>query len=217
VYYLDGIVGDGCVNSTTGDLLKWDMALYGNNLVSKSTLNEMLSPLVLRSAGDSTNYYGFGLNIQPKSPDGKIVSHNGSWPGYRTSITRFTDKMETIIIFSNNEFNISFINAGVESILDGEELVMPYEHKEVKIDTAILDKYVGKYRAGLTLEFIKRDGKLFRYRKGTQDIELKPESATKFFYADGTDRQIEFETDTTGKVIRVWFINTGQKGEMKKI
>ena len=24
VYYLDGIVGDGCVNSTTGDLFKWD-------------------------------------------------------------------------------------------------------------------------------------------------------------------------------------------------
>ena len=27
VYYLDGIVGDGCVNSTTGDLLKWVNAL----------------------------------------------------------------------------------------------------------------------------------------------------------------------------------------------
>ena len=27
VYYLDGITGDGTVNSTTGDLLKWENAL----------------------------------------------------------------------------------------------------------------------------------------------------------------------------------------------
>jgi hypothetical protein len=46
---------------------------------------------------------------------------------------------------------------------------------------------------------------------------LKPESNTKFFYGDGTDRQIEFETDSSGKVTKVWFLNMGQKGELKKI
>lgn len=91
---------------------------------------------------------------------------------------------------------------------------MPYEHKEIKIDPALLDRYVGKYVAFLTLEFIKKDNKLWRRRNGT-DIELKPESETKFFYGDGTDRQIEFEVDNSGKVTRAWFINTGQKGEMK--
>ena len=47
VYYLDGIVGDGCVNTTTGDLYKWDQASYGNKLVSTKALEEMLSPQVL--------------------------------------------------------------------------------------------------------------------------------------------------------------------------
>ena len=69
----------------------------------------------------------------------------------------------------------------------------------------------------LTMEFINKEGKLFRTRKGTKDIELTPESETKFFYADGTDRQIEFELDAQGKVTKAWFINTGQKGELKKI
>jgi CubicO group peptidase (beta-lactamase class C family) len=217
VFYLDGIVGDGCVNSTTGDLFKWDLALYSNNLVSKATLDEMLSPLVQMSATDTSRFYGFGLMVQPHSSVGKIITHNGSWPGYLTSITRHTDKNETIIILSNNESGVSLINAALESILAGENLVMPYEHKEVKIDTALLNKYTGKYSAGLTLEFIKKDGKLFRHRTGTADIELKPESDTKFFYSDGTDRQIEFEVDATGKVIKVWFLNTGQKGELKKV
>jgi hypothetical protein len=107
--------------------------------------------------------------------------------------------------------------AGIESILAGESLLMPYEHKEVKIDPAILDRYVGKYSAFMTLVFIKKDGKLYRHRDGTPDIKLKPESDTKFFYADGTDRQIEFEVDQSGKVIKAWFINSGQKGELKKL
>jgi CubicO group peptidase (beta-lactamase class C family) len=217
VYYLDGIVGDGCVNSTTGDLFKWDRALYSNNLVSTASLNEMLSPLVPIRAGDTSTYYGYGVMVMPHTEAGKTISHTGGWPGYATMINRHTDKNETIIILSNSESNVGLMNAAIESILAGEDLIMPYEHREVKIDPAILPRYAGKYSAGLTLEFIVKDGKLYRHRNGTTDIELKPESSTKFFYGDGTDRQIEFEIDTNGKVTKTWFLNSGQKGEMKKI
>ena len=217
VYYLDGIVGDGCVNSTTGDLLKWDRALYANKLVSKSSLDEMLSPLVQTSLSDTTNFYGFGVGVQPHSPRGKVIAHTGGWPGYATLLVRRVDIDETIIVLSNNETSNGQLRAGIESILADEDLLMPYEHKEVKIDTALLDHYKGKYAAFLTLVFIKKDGRLWRHRDGTADIELKPESNTKFFYGDGTDRQIEFEVDNTGKVLKAWFINTGQKGELKKI
>src|SRR5689334_10230929 len=217
VYYLDGIVGDGCVNTTTGDLFKWDQALYGNKLVSKESLDEMLSPLVQTSPRDSTNFYGFGVSVQPKSDNGKIISHTGGWPGYATDITRMVDSNQTIILFSNNGTSPGVLVAGIESILAGEPLLMPYEHKEVKIDPALIDRYVGKYSAFMTLVFIKKDGKLYRHRDGTPDIELKPESETKFFYGDGTDRQIEFEVDQAGKVTKAWFINSGQKGELKKL
>ncbi|HLY72322.1 MAG TPA: hypothetical protein VKR53_21475, partial [Puia sp.] len=148
---------------------------------------------------------------------GKVVWQEGDCPGYKTLIVRRVDIGESIIALSNNGTVNGFIRAGIESILAGEELVMPYEHKEIKIDTSLIDRYVGKYSAFLTLVFIKKDGKLYRHREGTADIELKPESETKFFYNDGTDRQIEFEVDGTGKVTKAWFINTGQKGELKKI
>jgi len=46
---------------------------------------------------------------------------------------------------------------------------------------------------------------------------LKPESATKFFYADGTDRQIEFETDAAGKPVKVWQITWGVRKEAAKL
>ena len=150
-------------------------------------------------------------------PLGNIISHTGGWPGYGTLLIRHVNKDETIIVLSNNETMTGQLRAGIESILADEELLMPYEHKEIKIDTALINRYAGKYFAFLTLQFIAKDGKLYRHRNGTADIELKPESVTKFFYADGTDRQIEFELDATGKVVKAWFINTGQKGEMKKV
>lgn len=217
VYYLDGIVGDGCVNSTTGDLFKWDRALYGNKLVSKAVLDEMLSPLVPTSPRDTTNFYGFGVMVQPHTDKGKVISHSGGWPGYITYFSRFIDSNQTIIILSNNESSAPQFNAGIQNILANEPLLMPYEHKAINIDTALLDRYAGKYSAFLTLTFIKKNGKLYRHRQGTADIELKPESNTKFFYDDGTDRQIEFETGADGKVTKAWFINTGQKGELTKM
>jgi CubicO group peptidase (beta-lactamase class C family) len=114
VYYLDGIVGDGTVNSTTGDLFKWDRALYSNKLVSKATLDEMLSPLVRTSPTDSTSFYGFGVNVQPKSDKEKVISHGGSWPGYRTLIVRWPEIERTAIILSNANqtfrFSVQLLN-----------------------------------------------------------------------------------------------------------
>ena len=73
VYFLDGIVGDGTVNSTTGDLLKWVNALKTKKLLPASAIDEMLSPLVQLNPRDSSSYYGFGVFVEPHSPQGKVV------------------------------------------------------------------------------------------------------------------------------------------------
>lgn len=177
----------------------------------------MMAPLVRITPGDSTTFYGFGVRVQPFTTVGKVVSHTGGWPGYATMLVRRSDMKETIIVLSNNQTSNGNIRAAIESILAGEELVMPYEHQSVTLPPGLIDRYAGKYFAFMTLEFIVENGKLFRTRPGTGNIELIPESETKFFYGDGTDRQIEFEVDTEGKVTKAWFLNTGQKGELKKI
>jgi len=160
--------------------------------------------------------YGYGIIIDSVESHLRIW-HNGGIPGFLSHITRFVDDDICVIVFSNNETNADLIDAGLTSILFDEPIIIPYVHKEVSIDAALLDRYVGKYSAGLTLEFIKKDGQLFRHRDGTKDVRLIPESNTKFFYSDGSDRQIEFEVDGTGKVTKTWFINNGLKGEMKKV
>ncbi len=120
-------------------------------------------------------------------------------------------------VVQNNTLPITdVITEGLADILFDLPVEVPYVHKEVKIDPSLLDKYVGKYNAGLTLEVIRKENKLYRHRDGSADIELKPESNTKFFYADDSNRQLEFEVDAAGKVTKIWFINNEQRGEMKK-
>jgi hypothetical protein len=121
-----------------------------------------------------------------------------------------------IVVLSNNESNVDFIAIALAEILFDKEVQFPYIHKEVKINPDILQRYVGKYAGGINLELIVKDGKLYRHRAGNPDIELKPESETKFFYADETDRQLEFVVDANGKVTKTYFYNSGQKGEIKK-
>lgn len=101
VVFLDGIVGDGTVNSTVIDLLKWDRALYTEKLVPKSALREIFTSGVLKD-GKSTNY-GFGWSVSTDIVYGKMTTHTGSWPGYRTIIDRHIDQKRTIIILQNHD------------------------------------------------------------------------------------------------------------------
>ena len=92
--------GPGRVSSTVEDLLRWDQALYTEKLVSKSTLEETFSPFVLNDG--TRSFYGFGWEIEPKSPFGKMVMHTGDNPGYKTIIVRFIEENKTIIVLNNN-------------------------------------------------------------------------------------------------------------------
>jgi CubicO group peptidase (beta-lactamase class C family) len=98
--WLGNRTGPGRISSTATDLLKWDKALYTNKLVKQSTLQEAFTPMKLND--ESISNYGFGWTLRTDSAFGKIVSHNGDNPGYKTQIIRFIDKKKTIILLNNN-------------------------------------------------------------------------------------------------------------------
>ena len=92
--------GPGRISSTATDLLKWDNALYTDKLVKQSTLAEAFTPMKLNDG--SISNYGFGWSLRTDSLFGKIVSHTGDNPGYKTQILRYIDKRKTIILLNNN-------------------------------------------------------------------------------------------------------------------
>ncbi|MCS5491279.1 serine hydrolase domain-containing protein [Algoriphagus limi] len=92
--------GPGRVSSTAQDLLIWDQVLYGEKLISQKTLQEAFEPYRLNDG--TRSYYGFGWDIEPKSPFEKMVMHTGDNPGYKTIIVRFIEENKTIIVLNNN-------------------------------------------------------------------------------------------------------------------
>lgn len=138
----DGAVGDKGVYSTTEDLLKWDQALYNNTLVSAATFNEAISKFKLRNKYEIP--YGFGFRIRTIN-DKKVVYHHGKWNGFRTSIIRYVDDRNTVIVLNhtssslnysiirdirqvlNDSTNVDFTKEVVTSILDdGLESAVEY-------------------------------------------------------------------------------------------
>ena len=220
--YFSGITGEGMIITTTGDLLKWDRALKNNTLLTKTTQQQMVSFQANKKTFPMVSF-GYGIRVG-KNDIGNYVFHNGYFPGYKSMHLRYTDNDITAIVLSNNESQSEFIADALVAIALNKNIVMPYHHKEGLVNTA-LNNYAGRYMMPLTrppymvnfpVEIIVKNDKL--YIKGSgKEIELKPETATKFFFSDGTDQQIEFEKDSTGNATKVWHIAWGVKKEIKKI
>jgi len=204
---MEGPYSAGAMVSTVNDLYQWTKALHGNKVLSAAATQKMLTPY--------KNKYGYGIGIDSLETH-KRVSHNGGIPGFASYLGYFPDDDLCVVVISNNESNSTMLGIALSKIMFGLPVQKPYKPKEVKIDPVILDQYVGKYIATGPIELIKKENKLYRHRDGAPDIELKPESKTRFFYADDSDRFIEFEVDQTGKPVKAWFIGGGEKIEMKK-
>lgn len=89
VIWLDGVVGDGAMNSTIIDLLKWDRTLYTTKLFSKESITEIFSNGMLNDG--TLSKHGFGWRILETKEYGKIARHSGGWPGYMTYIEKDMD------------------------------------------------------------------------------------------------------------------------------
>ena len=211
VHYLSGIDGDLGVSTTTGDLLKWDRAIKHHLLLTKKDQDDMLAQHTLIDTAGKI-YYGYGVETG-KNELGNYIMHEGIWPGYRTCLTRYVGPDITIIVFSNNESNAVGISRALGFIASGKEVIPPYQHKEIKLQAEELSRDTGTYLSPALVELISRDGKLYRHRNGTPDIELKPESRTKFFYADASDRQVEFVV-VNDKVVKAYLISNGVRSEL---
>lgn len=123
VYYMDGIQGDGVVNSTTTDLLTWNNALKENKLVTKETMALMLKRHALVDTLRQA-YYGYGIG-SGKDEVGAFFSHNGGWPGYSTYLARYPATDLTVVVLSNNQSASNGIGKALAYLVAGKAVVMP--------------------------------------------------------------------------------------------
>lgn len=121
-----GHTGSGNMFSNVDDLFLWDQALYTEKLVSKKTIEEAFTPVVLNNG--SLSNYGFGWFLTPEK---KSVNHSGSRFGYRNFIMRDLDKKNTYIWLTNagNAIPKEIMNVAIENILASK----PYEIPKITV------------------------------------------------------------------------------------
>lgn len=100
--FSDGTYGDKNIYSTPRDLLKWDQALYTNQLLSQQMLDSAFTPY--SNEKPSLHNYGLGWRLLMFPNGKKVVYHNGRWHGFNSAFARLVDEKVTIIILGN-KFN----------------------------------------------------------------------------------------------------------------
>ncbi len=118
---------DGGIETTVDDLLKFDQALYGEELLSSEYGDRMFTPFL--------ENYGYCWRIDERH-GGTVVGHGGGAPGISAEFLRFIDDGYTLVVLSNYDRAASQVSRAVEAVMFGEEYEPPgpalgeylYEH-----------------------------------------------------------------------------------------
>jgi CubicO group peptidase (beta-lactamase class C family) len=93
---------DGALYFSILDLAKWDAALYTEQLLKRSSLNQMWTVTTLKNGQPNSGHYGFGWGVLNK--DGhRLLEHGGAWQGFKSHISRYVDDKLTVVVLANLE------------------------------------------------------------------------------------------------------------------
>jgi CubicO group peptidase (beta-lactamase class C family) len=126
VFYLDGIQGDGTVNASITDLLKWNNEILNQRILDSDLVDTMLANA--QSINNEKVAYGMGWMINEDAELGRIVYHGGSWPGYATYNSVYLGKGYSIVSLCNQPKNLEIeqqIIVALESILFSKPFEWP--------------------------------------------------------------------------------------------
>lgn len=188
--HISTLYGAGNIFSTTGDLVKWQLALNNNRLLQPSTYQEMISAPVRAGAAGIQNY-GYGLSINYLNQD-TMIFHNGGTLGFSTTL-RYLKNKDIIIISLANTNRTNDPSEGIVALLNGETLLPPHPLREKKLIRTQLEKFCGTYEAGGRQFQIELIGDtLYRKTTGAPLLRLIPSSSDRLFYSDESDRELVF-------------------------
>ncbi|MCC6369436.1 MAG: beta-lactamase family protein [Bacteroidia bacterium] len=195
------------IYATANDLFKWHLSFYDTMVLDN------LSNRLMHTAYNGFN--GYGLLIS-KAKDMVRYELGLQRDGISTCMSQFPKEGICIIVLLNDFKDARSICEVLENIVNNKPVILPYPHKEIKMSEKKLKNFEGIYTTFPDMKYFSFRLKVYNnklYRLDRESVELKPESDTKFFYANGKDRQLEFMMDKDGKFIKGWQIRNGIKEE----
>jgi CubicO group peptidase (beta-lactamase class C family) len=205
---LPTLAGAGALRSTANDMLKF---LAANLDSARTPVARALATTRVARRDVPGGPLQIGLGWHILSPFGQpIVWHNGGTGGYRAFIGLDHRTQRGVVVLSNK--SISPDDIGIHILEPRSPLTpAPKARKEIVVDSAVLDSYVGVYELSPAFAItITREGAgLALQATGQEKLQLFAESPTEFFLRI-VDAQIVFQKDATGKVTRLILHQAGQ-------
>ena len=183
----------GALYSTTEDLLRWELGLFGGKVLSPESLRKMTTPF--------KNDYAFGVSVRTTSQR-TVVEHNGGIDGFNTYLAYYPESKTTIVVLGNlNGPAPDQIGPKLGAAAHGDPMQSTAARTEITLPGATLARYVGTYElaAGVNMLITVDGGQLMGQLTGQGKLPLFPESEASFFLKV-VDAQIEFVKDDTGTV-----------------
>lgn len=177
----------GSLGSSLADLIRWDSALRGEQLLDRKTQERMYTPFTLTNGRRGS--YGFGWRVTHYRGH-RVICHGGSFHGCSTFLGRFLEDDMTIIILSNlSGFGAKALAQQISaSVLD---LPKP-KLRPFPLDTERLLKVAGTYEGVEGTVEIRCDGQWLTM-SGPMTCRLVPLSETQFYSEENEDVEVHFE------------------------
>jgi CubicO group peptidase (beta-lactamase class C family) len=212
------MIGDGGIFTTVEDFFRWDQNFYNNRLGTgtQGLIDMILSRDKLNDGQE--NDYAFGLVVS-RYRGLRMVSHGGSFVGYRAHYLQFPDQRFSVVILSNlGTFNPGKIAVEIADIFLGEQFTEPQsavkeplpakEPAFIKLASQDMRKFLGEYHSAeldaTAIVELGKEGLILKL--GRHASPLRPISPQSFLstyenddaYELGT-RKIEFVLTGGGK------------------
>ena len=209
---LPTLAGAGALRSTANDLMTFLAANLG---FTSSPLSLAMADMLRVSRPTSTPGLTIGLAWVTAAPPGQptFISHDGGTGGFRSFIGFDPVRHVGVVVLSNAATQFGVSDIGAHLLNDKVPLVPPpvkVDHKEIAIDVALLDGYLGKYQLapGFDVTIARRGDRITAHATGQGAFDLFPEGPNAFF-AKVADIQIRFETDANGKATAMTLTQAG--------
>jgi len=152
------MIGDGGIYTTVDDFFKWDQNFYTNKLGNKTrALIDLITTPARLNDGTAIDY-AFGLSISTYKGL-KLISHGGSFVGYKAHYIQFPEQKFSVVILSNlGSFEPERIARRIADVyladqfteskekVEREEGLSPKTKPTLKtLSTAALAEFVGTY------------------------------------------------------------------------
>ena len=194
-------LGVGSIYSTTGDLFKWNEAVFNGKVLKDATLKAAFTQAILNNGGKVDYGFGWFLSINRGL---RFIQHSGVSSGFFSYLERQPENKLTVCVL----LNALPAPKGINPILNGQAISefnladkMEKQNSGVS-DTTVnennLKKYAGRYDYGhgMAMLITLKGKQLFGQVTGQAPNPLTPVSANEFYFK-AMNAKIKFVSDTS--------------------